>query len=186
MIRFYNFFNSNFQSSLFGVCSFGKPKSAIIYWNMLLKLRLLSTEQGGKQIVFLPFRDRTEMKTMPWGKEIHRAVPTWSCPAQLWHQRNFYRLQNCRICPRILTQPQAEVACAFPSQDVTCQEMCLCQLLLLKAQACNCLASFSWLLLSEFLFCLSKSDLKENKTNRSREELVCLLPREVKESQSAP
>lgn len=70
MIRLYNFFNSNFQSSLFGVCSFGKSQSAIIYWNMLLKLPLLSTEWGGKQISFLPFRDRTEMKTMPWGKEI--------------------------------------------------------------------------------------------------------------------
>lgn len=72
------------------------------------------------------------MKTVPWGKEteLFQHDPG---PAQLWHERNFYRVQNFRICPRILTQPQPEVTCAFPSQDVTCQETCLCQLLLLKA-----------------------------------------------------
>lgn len=78
--RFYNFLNSNFQSSLLGMHSFGKSESGITHWNLLLKLILLSTEEGGKQISFLPLRDRTEMKTVPRGKEIELFQPD---PAQL-------------------------------------------------------------------------------------------------------
>lgn len=55
-------------------------------------------------------------------------------PAQLSSRhQNFCRVQNSRTGPRIMTQPQPEVACAFPSQDVTCLDTCLGQLFLLKA-----------------------------------------------------
>lgn len=77
-----------------------------------------------------------------------------------------------RTGPRMPTRPQPEVARAFPSQDVTCLDTCLCQLFCWKLKPATVFLHSPGCSQVSFWFSLSRSGLKENKINKNVQGLV--------------